>query len=347
MSAPPLRIGLLWRREWDPPGDDGLDLAACKLHGVFAAFSELDVQAEPVVYSDDEVDAVREQLLRLDGVLVWVNPIEKGLDRSRLDPLLHQVAKAGVFVSAHPDVIRRLGTKEVLFDTRSMSCGTDTHIYRSADEFRRSFPERLAQRGPLVLKQHRGMGGQGVWKVERLDDATVIAQHAAGGAEPVRVDLAAFCDSCDPYFSGTGLLVEQAYQARLPEGMIRVYLTHDQVVGFTHQYPRGLLPPGVAVPPPAKVFDPPTAPVYQDLRVRAETEWVPELRRILGLETGELPVIWDLDFLYGPRSAAGEDTYVLCEINCSSTFAFPEFAMLGVARAAIERILTGSADRRR
>jgi hypothetical protein len=26
---------------------------------------------------------------------------------------------------------------------------------------------------------------------------------------------------------------------------------------------------------------------------------------------------------YGPRDAAGEDTYVLCEINVSSVFAFP------------------------
>ena len=52
-------------------------------------------------------------------MLVWVNPIEQGLDRSKLDPLLREVADAGVWVSAHPDVILRMGTKEVLFDTRS------------------------------------------------------------------------------------------------------------------------------------------------------------------------------------------------------------------------------------
>ena len=37
----------------------------------------------------------------------------------------------------------------------------------------------------------------------------------------------------------------------------------------------------------------------------------------------ELPVLWDADFMYGPRTAAGEDTYVLCEINCSSVIPFP------------------------
>jgi hypothetical protein len=87
-----------------------------------------------------------------------------------------------------------------------------------------------------------------------------------------------------------------------------------------------------------KVFESPDAPGFQDLRKRAETEWVPEMQRILGLETDELPVIWDLDFLYGPKVANGKDTYVLCEINVSSTFAFPEVAMPGVARATLDRI---------
>lgn len=55
------RVGLLWRREWDPPSAE-----PPKLHGVFAVFRELGVEAEPVVYSDDAVEAVREQLLQLD-----------------------------------------------------------------------------------------------------------------------------------------------------------------------------------------------------------------------------------------------------------------------------------------
>ena len=98
------------------------------MHGVFAAFADLGVEAEPVVYSDDTVEAVRVQLLGLDGVLVWVNPIEQGLDRAQLDPLLRDVAEAGVWVSAHPDVILRMGTKQVLADTQAMSWGTETHV---------------------------------------------------------------------------------------------------------------------------------------------------------------------------------------------------------------------------
>ena len=61
-------------------------------------------------------------------------------------------------------------------------------------------------------------------------------------------------------------------------------------------------------------------------------------RTIASLAALRLPVIWDIDFLYGPKTAEGEDTYVLCEINASSTFAFPEFAMPEVARAALSQI---------
>ena len=325
-----VRVGLLWRREWDPPSAE-----PPRLHGVFAAFAALGVDAEPVVYSDDAVDAVREHLLELDGVLVWVNPIEQGLDRSTLDPLLREAADAGVFVSAHPDVILRLGTKEVLVDTRSMSWGTDTRLYRTWEDLRSALPGRLAEAaGPLVLKRHRGMGGDGVWKVWLAIDGTLVAQHAAGGAAPEVMSVDDFLERCRPY----GPVVEQPYEPRLPEGMIRVYLTHDRVVGFTHQYPRGLLPPDVEPRPSTKVFEPPDTPRHQALGLRMEDEWVPELRRVLGLERERLPVIWDADLLHGARDEHGQDTFVLCEINVSSTFAFPEFAMPGVARATLERV---------
>ena len=66
------------------------------------AFTEIDVAVEPVVYFDDALEAVQHQLLGLDGVLVWVNPVQDGVNRSQLDSLLRNVAGRGVWVSAHP-----------------------------------------------------------------------------------------------------------------------------------------------------------------------------------------------------------------------------------------------------
>jgi hypothetical protein len=149
----------------------------------------------------------------------------------------------------------------------------------------------------------------------------------------------AFFELCAPYFADGGLMVEQPFQPRLAEGMIRAYLCQDRVVGFAHQYPRGLLDPEVAAGlPREKRFEPPSIDRFASLRERIETEWVGELQRITGVPTAELPAIWDADFLYGPKDSTGRDTYVLCEINASSTFAFPEFAMPIVAEAALARI---------
>ncbi|GCC44666.1 hypothetical protein chiPu_0028480 [Chiloscyllium punctatum] len=60
--------------------------------------------------------------------------------------------------------------------------------------------------------------------------------------------------------------------------------------------------------------------------------------KTLAIDDASLPVIWDADFLYGPRDADGADTYVLCEINASSCFAIPDEAPAAIARTVRDRI---------
>ena len=88
------------------------------------------------------------QLATFDGVLVWVNPIHEGRNRAKLDALLREVAARGVWVSAHPDVILKMGTKEVLHRTRTMSWGCDTVLYRIEE---RKFRQRAFYEYALVL----------------------------------------------------------------------------------------------------------------------------------------------------------------------------------------------------
>ena len=137
---------------------------------VFEALASVGVEGHPAIYDESFADAVREQLLAADGVLVWVNPIQDGQNRADLDALLRDVAARGVLVSAHPDVILKMGTKEVLYLTRSMGWGSDTALYQTAEAMSVELPTRLVG-GPRVIKRNRGNGGQGVWKVERLKGA--------------------------------------------------------------------------------------------------------------------------------------------------------------------------------
>ena len=139
---------------------------------VFEELATLGISAEPAVYADDMANEVREQLLNVDGVLVWVNPISEEQNRTTLDAMLRDVTSRGIWVSADPDVILKMGVKEVLHRTKHLGWGTDTHLYRTGRAFREEFPVRLQSTGPRVLKQNRGNGGQGVWRVELVPPPT-------------------------------------------------------------------------------------------------------------------------------------------------------------------------------
>jgi hypothetical protein len=342
----PCRIALLY------PGDREARRRSApeesRFMPIFNALAELGAHAEPAVYHDDFSRDVGRQLASMDAVVVWVNPIHDGRDRSVLNALLRDTAAAGVFVSAHPDVIAKIGTKEVLYTTRDMGWGCDTHLYRSAAQMREALPVHLAA-GARVLKRLRGHSGGGVWKVERgprADGAGSIAlrvRHAQRGSVEEYSTLDDFCRTCEPYFAEDGAVVDQMWQPRLPEGMVRCYLVHGRVEGFGLQAINALYParagerPESAPRPGPRLYHPPTLPAYQSLKEQLEREWVPELQCRFGIDTERLPVLWDCDFMLGPRTASGVDTYVLCEINTSSVSPFPESAVVPAAQAVLAR----------
>lgn len=315
---------------------------------VFEALAAAGIAARPAIYDESFADAVRDQLLAVDGVLVWVDPIHQGKTRVELDALLRDVAAHGPWVSAHPDIILKMGVKEVLYRTRDLGWGADTHRYDTAAAFRAEFPQRLRADGPRVLKQNRGNGGQGVWKVEALPNAipTVRVLHAQRGSLPEDVPLDAFIARCEPYFGWGGCIIDQPFQPRLPDGMIRCYMSGAKVAGFGHQFIKALLPPPPQGPespeaqPGPRIMHGPDAPQFQALRRLMEDEWTPQMMELLAIEEPSLPVIWDADFLYGPRDAAGADTYVLCEINASSCFAIPDEAPAAIARTVRNRLVS-------
>jgi glutathione synthase/RimK-type ligase-like ATP-grasp enzyme len=337
------KLALLWRG--DRRARSEATAQNNRYHRVFEALAALGIEAEPAVYADDMAGEVRRQLLGCDGVLVWVDPISDGQNRVKLDALLRDVASRGVWVSAHPDVILKMGVKEVLYRTRDLGWGADTHLYLTAKAFREEFPPRLRTAGPRVLKQNRGNGGRGVWKVELLSDAAIVrVLHARRGSVPETMPLGDFMKQCEAYFANEGCIVDQPFQPRLPDGMIRCYMGEDKVVGFGHQFIRALIPPppegpdSPAAQPGPRIMHTASAPPFQALRKKMESEWTPQMMHRLGIDVGSLPIIWDADFLYGPRDASGQDTYVLCEINVSSVFAIPEQAPAEIARLAKARL---------
>jgi hypothetical protein len=319
---------------------------------ILTALSEVGLKASFVAYSDDLCDTARSQLVGVDGALVWVDPIAgDGRDRSQLDTMLRDVAGSGVWVSAHPDTIIKMGTKEVLHRTRELGWGSDTHRYGSLEDFTNEFPTVLST-GARVLKPQRGNGGIGVLKLELVSHPpttldSIVRVQAARLRDELTEDmsLSTFIESCTRNFTdanGSGMLIDQPFQPRITEGMIRCYVVKDEVVGFARQFASEPAP-DIDPSAPRRVFGLPAQktmfgpdePTLGELRERVESEWVPAMQKLVDVDTASLPALWDADFLLGPVTASGEDTYVLCEINASSVLPFPPDALPTLARATL------------
>src|SRR5215212_5246003 len=177
-------IAILWRgdrttrRQATPQNN--------RFHRIFEELASLGLRAEPAVYDETFADEVHAQLLQAEGVLVWVNPLQDGKTRYSLDTRLREVAAHGPWVSAHPDTILRMGTKEVLVRTRHLGWGIDTQLYESMPQLRDALTARLAAGVARVLKQNRGNDGQGVWKVEPPLPAESGDPENAGHRAPAR-----------------------------------------------------------------------------------------------------------------------------------------------------------------
>ena len=167
------KIAVLWR------GDAEARRTATpqnnRFHRVFEELAAIGVDAEPAVYDEEFADEVRQQLLVVDGVLVWVDPIHQGKTRAELDPLLREVA-AGPWVSAHPDVILQMGVKEVLYRTKHLGWGTGTYVIirpsRHQAEPRQWWPGCMEGRNSARRNRYRPRASCTTWQHARRTRAS-------------------------------------------------------------------------------------------------------------------------------------------------------------------------------
>jgi hypothetical protein len=342
------RVALVWR---DTPTTREEQSDRFGFAATAEALQSAGLEPEPCLYAEEREAEVEAQLGTVDAVLVWVNPIHEGRDRRPLDALLARVAERGVLVSAHPRAIQAIGTKEVLHRTRAMPWGANTRLYRSVEAMAAALPSRLGAGEARVLKQNRGHSGIGIWRIERGADSApgpemiVRVRHAPRGRQEEVLTLSAFLARGAGCFAEGGMMLEQPYAHRLPEGMIRCYLVGDRIEGFGHQAIHALHPPPPGAPadaapePGPRLYSGPDDPRFQHLRRLMHGGWVAQLLAVSGLARTDLPLLWDADFLLG---AKGPDTSMLCEMNVSSVSPFPDSVLVPLATEVGARLRSRS-----
>ncbi|HMK24489.1 MAG TPA: Cj0069 family protein [Chitinophagaceae bacterium] len=295
-----------------------------KYKNLALAFRENGFDISSVIYNDEKAEQLSKDLLQFDAVLVWINPVEQGNNRKRLDALLIQLSKGGCFVSAHPEVILKIGTKDVLYKTRETEFGGDVELYSSFEDFKERFLTVPATR---ILKQYRGNGGDGVFKIDasNLAQHTIIVTHAKKGDEEKILSTEDFFAAFKIYFCDGGILIDQPWNERIINGMVRCYLTGTKVSGFGYQEVNALYP---NKKPGKRFYFSEDCGLFRDLREIMENKWVTQLQQITGTNNEMMPVIWDADFFINNiNTKRTHEKYTLCEINVSCVSPFPESAI--------------------
>jgi len=317
-----------------------------KYKGLAEALVDEGFIVKTVLYNDSIANYLENELIQFSAVLVWVNPIEQGGSRYLLDELLLRIANKGVYVSTHPEIILKIGTKKVLYSTKNMDWGVDTEIYSEYKGFENRFLSSMKNSDIRVLKQYRGNGGNGVFKVcfadENCKNIKVIHAPTANEVQILTVDE--FHKKFSKYFEDGGLLIDQEWIKNITNGMVRCYLTGDKVSGFGYQESNALCPlsddPESRVRPTSgRFYFSENCGLFQDLRKIMESKWIPQLLESHSVSADLTPLIWDIDlFINDVNTHFTEKKYSLCEINVSCVSPFPSSCIKFITNELITKI---------
>ncbi|MEK5232394.1 Cj0069 family protein [Lysinibacillus sp. FSL K6-0232] len=238
--------------------------------------------------------------------------------------MLRELCQAGVMGMPHPDAMISYGSKDALSKlTTTNLVPDDTFAYYTVDVFKAQFPISLALT-ERVLKQNRGSTGEGIWRVhvveplaEGMTTVPLDAKIKCTEAKDNHVEywqLGDFMTFCEQYITGpNGMLIDMRFLPRITEGEIRLLMLRHHPVHVVHKKP-------------ADTADAFSATLFSGAHYRydAPEDWaalvqnflaqLPQITSLLG--NYDLPLIWTADFMLDTNEA-GEDCYILGEINCS------------------------------
>ncbi len=313
------------------------------------AIKEKGYGAEVIYYRDEWFDDVFNYVLEnADAVVSRINPGNLPNGEARLFELLRQLHDSNVIVFTHPNTMMRFGAKDALAklaDTELVP--DDTYAYYTYEEFKKNFPKSISY-GTRVLKQNRGSTGQGIWRVEIIDNKvnyepgdtlpldTVIKCTEAVDNHVEYNTLGKFIKFCKRYIEGdNGMLVDMRFMPRIVEGEIRILMVADKPIFVVHKKPvqqKDAFSATIASGAKYTYYKPEE---YQEL-VDKFVNSIPMISDKLG-KIKNTPIIWTADFMLD-YDKDGNDTFVLGEMNCSCVGFFSHLDM-GIQEMVADEII--------
>ena len=212
-------------------------------------------------------------------------------------------SEKGILVSTHPDIISKIGTKKILYDTRNEAwgSGSTTKLYKNAEDLKENLIKSLSTypNTPRVLKMERGCSGKGVWRCEisntpasncKTEDLHLRVHHAGDDIVEEHVHVTDFIARLAKRMAifGGGV-VDMPYLPRINEGIIRCYMFRGRCGGVLHQSNVELIE-SCQHPKLHKLnltrgynVEPPSTSKHNELAKILEEEWIPKLLTNVGL----------------------------------------------------------------
>ncbi len=262
---------------------------------------------------------------RYDAYITRVNPGTIPTGEKVFFETLRRLSDAGIEGFSHPDVMQNLGAKDAL--VKLVGTGLvpeDTYAYYTVEEFKKTFPKSISY-GERVLKQNRGSTGEGIWRVQVIDERpykpgdtlpldTKLKLTEAVDNHVEYKTLGEFMDFAEQYIVGdNGMLVDMRFMPRIKEGEIRILMVGETPIFVVHKKP-------------ADTEDAFSATLFSGAKYTYDdpedwkelVDWflgkLPEVMERLG--GYDAPLIWTADFMLD-WDENGNDKYVLGEINNS------------------------------
>ncbi|MEK4228215.1 Cj0069 family protein [Solibacillus sp. FSL H8-0538] len=304
--------------------DKGLDGHRKDTMPMVDALKQRGQDAEVIFFDIEKRDAIFNYVK--ENAVAYVSRINPGNLKHEAEyfEMLRELCNEGVIGMPHPDAMIGYGAKDALVKLRHTTfVPEDTYAYYTIEEFKSTFPKSLVN-NERVLKQNRGSTGEGIWRVQLVDELAADAVEVPLDAKVKCTEakdnhveyhaLGAFMDFCEQYIVGTnGMLVDMPFLPRIKEGEIRLFMLRDKPINVVHKKP-------------AEDADAFSATLFSGAQYRYDKpeEWsvlvdgflakLPEITDLLG--GYDLPLIWTADFILD-TDAFGQDTYILGEMNCS------------------------------
>ncbi len=284
------------------------------------------IDVDILKYRDEWTDKIIDYAKgRYDAYITRVNPGTIPSGEKKYFETLRKLSDLGLVGFEHPDVMRNLGAKDAL--VKLVGTGLvpeDTYAYYTVEEFRKTFPKSISY-GVRVLKQNRGSTGEGIWRVEVIDDRpyqpgdtlpldTKLKLTEAVDNHVEYKTLGEFMDFAEQYIKGdNGMLVDMRFMPRIKEGEIRILMVGETPIFVVHKKP-------------VDTEDAFSATLFSGAKYTYDepakwshlVDWflqkLPEVMEKLG--GYDAPLIWTADFMLDTNED-GSDKYVLGEINNS------------------------------